>query len=58
MHPDLMRAIAIDRQHYILDGADPAPRRRDQLRPARPQNAKRRSPIPHRVSAAFRHPAL
>lgn len=34
MHPELMRALAVDRQRYLRENADRVPRRWDTARPS------------------------
>jgi hypothetical protein len=58
MHPELMRALAIDRQRSLLEDAAGASRHRHGARTWRPSRGHRRSPILARLSIAPRHPAL
>lgn len=57
MHPELMRALAIERQRSLLEGAQPASLGRRNARPMRRASTQRRSPILARLRVA-RPPTL
>jgi hypothetical protein len=58
MHPDLVRALAIEHQRSVLESAQRVSRPRQSARPLRSSSAHRRSPILARVSIAVRHLTL
>jgi hypothetical protein len=58
MHPEMMRALAIDRQRYLLESAERVSRPRRSPRPARPSSTQRHGRVLGRVGAVLRPPTL
>jgi hypothetical protein len=58
VHPDLMHALAIERQHSLLEDARRTAVDRSGDRAMRRSRAHRRSPMLTRLSVALRHPTL